>query len=102
MADPGMMSSNRAPSSYYDILQVPTCATTSEIRQAYLRLIKLSHPDKVRMCATVDINYSAPTIIEAHAVLSDQIKRMAYDTEIRSGTKMTAGPSQCEPRFSLP
>ncbi|KAG0149113.1 hypothetical protein CROQUDRAFT_653923 [Cronartium quercuum f. sp. fusiforme G11] len=92
-----MEKSNREDlASYYQILQIPSDATSIDIRQAYLRLIKLSHPDKNRPCGNVNADSSAQTVIEAYSVLVDPSRRKAYDTQLELKPVTTDHRVQCE------
>lgn len=65
--------------TYYTKLGISETATPEEIRAAYLRLIKIYHPDR-------NINSEAETICrkinQAYEVLSDPVRRAKYDTDL--------------------
>jgi|WetSurMetagenome_2_1015567.scaffolds.fasta_scaffold402493_1 curved DNA-binding protein CbpA len=63
---------------YYNVLGITTTATLEEIKKAYLKLAFQYHPDRNQ-------NSPAATKImeelnEAYSVISDPVKRKAYDT----------------------
>ena len=60
---------------YYKILEVPPTATTAEIKRSYHRLARLHHPDLNKQAKDTLIK----RLNEAYAVLSDPVKRAAYD-----------------------
>ncbi len=68
----------RATADHYAALGVSSCATTGDIRDAFRRLAKESHPDK-------NPNADATTrerflrVVRAYEVLSDATRRSAYD-----------------------
>jgi hypothetical protein len=62
--------------SHYDVLGVPPTATRDQIRRAYLRLARRTHPD----AGGSDVRMQA--VNEAWAVLGDDSRRRAYDGEL--------------------
>jgi curved DNA-binding protein CbpA len=62
---------------YYALLEVPTSATTTEIKKSYRRLARLHHPDLNQDARDTHIK----RLNEAYEVLRDPIKRSAYDTQ---------------------
>ncbi len=62
--------------NYYDILQVNQNAKLSEIKRAYKRLAKSSHPDTTTDSTATD---SMAEINEAFEILSNSAKRAAYN-----------------------
>ncbi|EGG12623.1 uncharacterized protein MELLADRAFT_101049 [Melampsora larici-populina 98AG31] len=82
--------------SHYQTLQLTSNASSSEIRQAYLRLIKLSHPDKNQLCGPTLYESSAQRIIEAYAILADQTKREAYDLKLKLDQSQAVLGSKCQ------
>jgi curved DNA-binding protein CbpA len=62
---------------YYSILEVPMSASLEEIKQSYRRLVRLYHPDINKGSEDIHIKQ----LNEAYAVLSDPMKRAAYDIE---------------------
>ncbi|KAK8120266.1 molecular chaperone DnaJ [Apiospora arundinis] len=66
---------------HYAILQVSQTASEDDIKKSYRRLVLRTHPDK---CPD-DTNASKrfQTVSESYKILSDPIKRAAYDLENR-------------------
>lgn len=62
---------------YYRTLGVPRTATQAEIKKAFRKLARESHPDKHPGDNAAEARFKA--INEAHAVLSDAAKRAKYD-----------------------
>jgi DnaJ-class molecular chaperone len=62
---------------YYKILGVPRTASPAEIKKAFRKLARESHPDRHAGDATAEQRFKE--VNEAHAVLSDPAKRAKYD-----------------------
>jgi DnaJ-class molecular chaperone len=62
---------------YYAVLGVPRTASQTEIKKAFRKLARESHPDSNAGDATAERRFKE--INEAHAVLSDKDKRALYD-----------------------
>jgi curved DNA-binding protein len=62
---------------YYAVLGVPRTASQSDIKKAFRKLARASHPDSNAGDATAERRFKE--INEAHAVLSDKDKRALYD-----------------------
>lgn len=62
---------------YYAVLGVPRTASQSEIKKAFRKLARQSHPDSNAGDASAERRFKE--INEAHAVLSDKDKRALYD-----------------------
>ena len=62
---------------YYKTLGVPRTATQAEIKKAFRKLARESHPDKHQGDKAAEVRFKA--INEANAVLSDPAKRTKYD-----------------------
>ena len=62
---------------YYTILEVAPGATFEQIKQAYRRLARQYHPDLNQGKADTRIKQ----LNEAYAILSDSVKRAAYDAQ---------------------
>jgi len=63
---------------YYKILGLENTATSSDIKKAYLRLLKIYHPDKIKDNDKTKLDMYNQ-IKEAHNVLSDPQKKRTYD-----------------------
>ncbi len=63
--------------NYYDILGIPTDATSEEIKKEFRRLARKYHPDVNPGDATAEEKFK--DINEAHEVLSDPSRRSQYD-----------------------
>ncbi|ORM39764.1 Chaperone protein DnaJ [Babesia sp. Xinjiang] len=67
--------------THYDVLQVPRNANTHEIKQAYLKLVKIHHPD-------ANIHKCSPAVFiaikDAHDILTDTSRRKTYDISLTS------------------
>lgn len=63
--------------NYYEILGVPPLSTDAEIHDAYLRLARKFHPDLGGDRKRFD------EINEAYRFLSDKVKRLALDAQLR-------------------
>uniref|UniRef100_A0A7N0UWB0 J domain-containing protein n=1 Tax=Kalanchoe fedtschenkoi TaxID=63787 RepID=A0A7N0UWB0_KALFE len=87
-SDPACSSS----SSLYDVLGVPATATSHEIKAAYRKLARVSHPDVTTAC--MDQKGSSgeefARINAAYATLSDPGKRAEYDREVHVGRRWSA------------
>uniref|UniRef100_A0A7N0T098 J domain-containing protein n=1 Tax=Kalanchoe fedtschenkoi TaxID=63787 RepID=A0A7N0T098_KALFE len=68
--------SSTSAASLYDVLGIQTSATCQEIKQAYRRLARVSHPDAASSGADDDFI----RIHSAYATLSDPEKRADYDS----------------------
>lgn len=70
-------------SEYYDLLDVPTNATSAEIRKAYYLKAKQNHPDRHPNDPEAHAKFQA--IGQAYQVLSDDTMRANYDTAGKEG-----------------
>jgi DnaJ-class molecular chaperone len=68
---------------YYTLLGVPFTANHAEITRAYRRAMKRVHPDRQRPLRRAAFEDLARRLNAAYAVLSDPLKRQAYDRTIR-------------------
>ncbi len=88
---------------YYALLEVPPTATVAEIRRAYRRLARKYHPDLNRQVSDSTSNEQRiKRLNEAYAILSDPIKRAAYDSlrERRPQPQPQTHPRPQEPRMT--
>ena len=73
--------------THYEVLGIAEGASEEEVRQAYRRLVKASHPD----LAGDPARFRA--VAQAYDVLSDPARREAYDRRLgRSGPEPLAAP----------
>ncbi len=70
------MSDTMTGKTYYEILGVPTDATTEEITAAYRERLKETHPD---VSDDTDASSRTKQLIEAKDVLTDDTERARYD-----------------------
>lgn len=68
---------------HYSLLGVPFEATSAQIDQAYRRAMKRAHPDRRHPEQRAEAEELARRLNAAYAVLSNPIKRQAYDRTIR-------------------
>lgn len=89
------MSKKSNKTSLYSILEVDPKANQKEIKDAYLKLSKLWHPDMHRNSDKVSeetAEFKFREVSDAYQTLSDPHKRQAYDVKI--GLAGTLGESQ--------
>jgi len=74
---------------YYEVLGVWPTADATTIKKAYFRLAKIHHPDIVGAGGGSQSGVDFKLINEAFAILTDTLKRSAYDQKLkeRTGTK---------------
>ena len=70
----------RATADHYAALGVSSCASTGDIRDAFRRLAKESHPDK-NPNADAGTRERFLRVVRAYEVLSDATRRSAYDKD---------------------
>lgn len=68
-------------STYYQLLEVPEQATSVELRQAYRRLVFLTHPDRT---SDPEAHQRYLLINAAYEVLGQPTKRATYDAQLRA------------------
>jgi DnaJ-class molecular chaperone len=71
-------SAKNTKKTYYQLLEVPSNATMANIKNNYLRLAKIYHPDVYKGKDKDRFQ----RIQEAYKVLIDKVKRVRYDEEI--------------------
>lgn len=67
---------------YYTLLNIPTTATPTEIRNAYKRQSLLSHPDRFPKASPAErerLTKKFQSLADAYYVLSDEGRRREYD-----------------------
>jgi molecular chaperone DnaJ len=79
--------------THYDVLGVAPSARIDEIRDAYRRLARAHHPDRIASSGRVDPDVSMPAINEAYRVLNDPARRAVYDASLRGGSAPQRGPA---------
>jgi len=83
---------------YYEVLGVPHNATDVEIRAAYIRLVKLSHPDRLGTSpdpsAWKAANDQLAQFNEAFFILGDPVRRKQHDNGHTSTTEAGAPPRE--------
>jgi molecular chaperone DnaJ len=89
---------------FYHILGVSKTSTPDEIKSAYRKLAKLSHPDRNPGDKDAEVRYHEVT--EAYEALSDPVKRSQYDLQgfvgrspPRPKTKPAPPPPPRRPKF---
>jgi molecular chaperone DnaJ len=82
--------------THYDVLGVPPSAGPDEIREAYRRLARQHHPDRMASVAAGSDDVSMPAINEAYRVLGEPARRAVYDASLRGATQRgpAAPPSE--------
>ena len=76
-------SARKSGRDYYSVLGVSRSASQSEIRSAYLKLVKQKHPDRNPNKAVAHREFTE--LQEAYSVLGDENKRKLYDNHAGSG-----------------
>ena len=94
-----MTTRTRSP-DYYGLLGVPADATTAQIKKAYRKLARQHHPD--RNPGDTDAADRFKAITEAYEVLTDPVRRQAYDATRPPVTSTTiTTPSPDGPAISV-
>jgi molecular chaperone DnaJ len=92
--------------THYDILGVAPDADVTEIREAYRRLAREHHPDRVASSGSAALGHSMPAINEAYRVLNDPARRAVYDAGLRGapmrGPAAPAREATTEPPSTMP
>ncbi|KAF9765048.1 DnaJ like protein subfamily B member 9 [Nosema granulosis] len=66
---------------YYEVLSLPTSASSKQIREAYTKLMNKFHPDRTKI---KESNAVSRIIQKAYSILSDPEKRQEYDLKKNS------------------
>jgi len=74
----------------YDVLGVPSTATAAEIKQAFRKQAKQTHPD---MAASTDASKRFREIVDAYRTLRDPGKRKKYDNDMVTQARRSPGAS---------
>lgn len=84
-------------STYYDILGIKHTATEAEIRTAFRRKAKETHPDVNSAAGAANLFMR---VNEAYEILIDPRKRSIYDDRLKATArpKPSSGPAQPNPR----
>jgi curved DNA-binding protein CbpA len=84
--------------THYDDLGLPASASDDEIREAYLNLVRLLHPDSQRDPTLKRFaENQMKRVSRAHAVLSDPERRLRYDrTLTNNGAEETPPPTDAK------
>ena len=80
--------------TYYEVLGVSADAPADAIRQTYLRLLQIYHPDHNR---DPQAHKFTVELVEAYSVIGDPHRRAAYDRSRRSGTEPAEGVPKAKP-----
>jgi hypothetical protein len=87
--------------SHYEILDVEPTASATEIRTSYKTLLKVWHPDRFVDEIRIKAEEMTRLLNEADQILSDPVKRAAYDIGLKSGDQTGApAPATIEPDIS--
>jgi molecular chaperone DnaJ len=79
--------------THYDTLRVPPSASDAQIRDAYRRLARDHHPDRLAAAGSAAGAVSMSAINEAYRVLSDPARRAVYDADLRNSATVTPPPT---------
>jgi DnaJ domain len=72
--------------THYDDLGLPAGASDEEIREAYLKLVRMLHPDLQNAPSLKRFaDFQMKRVNRAFAVLSDRERRLRYDAELARG-----------------
>ena len=87
---------NVKESAYYDVLGVPTAATTQDIKKAYYKKAVSVHPDKN---PSPEANKQFQQLNQAYQVLSDPTSRSKYDSLGAKLFEESSAESPIDPRI---
>jgi curved DNA-binding protein len=85
--------------NYYDLLEVDPAATLAEIKQAFRRLARLSHPDRNPGDREAEERFKM--LSQAYEVLGDEERRAQYDRYSRFWQQEGFAPEPVAPEPSL-
>ena len=77
--------------THYELLEVASTASVSELRQAFRQLSKRYHPDTTNL-PQAQAQESFRQLQQAYAVLSDPISRNRYDSQLLQPPGLTPPP----------
>lgn len=81
------------PINHYELLGLEHNASPTEIRTAYLELVRIYHPDNAPPAKKQASHVIFKTITEAYATLSKPDARKLYDHKLRRESLTHAHPS---------
>jgi curved DNA-binding protein CbpA len=94
-----------ASQDHFQVLELGRKASTDQVRDAYLRLAKLYHPDRCAALGLLDLSPVAEEIFrrvnEAHAVLIDPEARQRYEEQLDGGGGQKAAMQALEAEFAF-
>jgi molecular chaperone DnaJ len=88
--------------THYDTLRVPPSASDAQVREAYRRLARDHHPDRLAAGGSEAGSVSMSAINEAYRVLSDPARRAVYDAGLRGPSAATNPPTSASTDRSSP
>lgn len=74
--------------NYYEVLNINRNASADEIRNAFLRLSKKFHPDKIGQLSNKSATDKYVKINEAYQVLRNHSSRIAYDFNLSEAIRL--------------
>jgi curved DNA-binding protein CbpA len=85
----------------YDILEVSADATQEEIEAAYREQVQTVDPALLKRAATSDTAFRYKLLREAHALISDPSRRLAYDLALRYPPSPASVAPKAEPGYRV-
>ena len=80
-----------AAANHYELLEVPSEASTQELRQAFRSLSKRYHPDTTALPED-EAREAFRRLQQAYLTLSDPERRRSYDATLRATTRVAVTP----------
>ena len=80
-----------AAANHYELLEVPSEASTQELRQAFRSLSKRYHPDTTALPED-EAREAFRRLQQAYLTLSDPERRRSYDATLRATTRLAVTP----------